>query len=85
MTCIDVRAKARRLGVDYEALRTADIKLQKAMDAFLIEHKRFPKQDDRIQAIKALPEREMIALVRMDGWYRRRPDVFTWDGLREGA
>ncbi|MBR2683530.1 MAG: hypothetical protein IKG69_03835 [Atopobiaceae bacterium] len=80
-----MRLKAKQLGVDFETLGIATKKLQRAMDAFLLEHGTFPKQEDRIQAIKALPKEEMIALVRMDGWYRRRPDVFTMDGLRQGA
>ena len=77
MTCIDVHKKAELLGVRYEDYHNGRCKIAR----YLAEHRDVPIHQRRIDAIKTLPKREMVAVIRMDGLDRYRPDLFTKDGL----
>lgn len=77
MTCIDVHKKAEFLGVRYEDYRSGRRKIAE----YIVKHRDAPIVQREIDAIKMLPEKEMVAVIRMDGLDRYRPDLFTKDGL----
>lgn len=81
MTAINVELKARQLGVDLEDEDRGYRKIAK----YLGEHKDVPIHQRTIDAIKSLPEKEMIAVIRMGSWDIKHPEIFTKDGLREKA
>lgn len=78
MTCIDVHKRAELRSVRYEDYKNGRRRIAK----YLAEHRDTPIHQRQIDAIKILPEREMVAVIRMDGWERMHPDLFTWDGLK---
>lgn len=79
MTAIDVNARAKSLGIDYEDYHTGFAMLddrEQLMD--------FPiDRDEFIEAVKSIGGKPMVALIR---WYRydeRYPEHFDWNGAIE--
>ena len=78
---IDLDIKAEELGVSFDDYAEADEKMS-------LWHGT-PENDGSIDAylnaVKRLPKRELVALIRWNDLHKRFPDHFCWDGLVERA
>ena len=76
---IDLDIKAEELGVSYDDYLEAETKISlwhgtPLNDGSIVAY---------LDAVKGLPEREIVALIRWYGLHNRFPEHFCWDGLVE--
>lgn len=76
---LDFDAIYKRLGVDRETLHRAGNRLNDLLWNIPDTKEAF------IKAYLSLPADELLALIRVEGLYKRYPEYFTFDGPTEKA
>lgn len=81
MATINLKDRCENLGVDFEDYKEANRRFGRAM------HDIAGKStfDEHIDAVKSVGGKPLVAMIRVDGLYKRYPKIFDFDGPIPGV
>ena len=76
---IDMEARAKRLGIELRDYRDGNAGLSRK----IVTYRGKETEDQFKSAIKSLPKKQMVALIRWERFDIQFPDDFDWNGIKQ--